>query len=582
MTTWLKGSTTYANLFTDLAALICGETADGVGTTCAVGDRWSRVDASDDTLMSHSSADVALGNMSNRAGYAALLSHKATVASNTDGGQTYLQSVCKQTNIFTSAPGSATRWGMLFTVSGANSVAGNYSTAVIGYFFVNLDTGATIYNTSTLLSAGGTFTINGAVFTFSDPSGILTVGTRWVRAATTTYVGGVDWWGPLYQKRRAAATFSVSPPGVAGTDYAQIDEVATGGAVSNSVITAYGGGGLLSGLGIKTNTALTGALYTYSYSAAQHTVRFHVGSAAGYVDCTFGGRRVNDSGTWRQVAGTTVDRFLRLAQTVASVTSGMAIQYWLAVSATRIVAVLNADPAQTGKLTCNALGTFNARYGSGYDKFPIFVGHTVQDTTTNSGNLNPLVCNGGMSLYQQKIRQDSSEGRDWQTGWSRCERFNIVSGSPSTDELFYAFGLNSVGSTFYTVIGQSFYTGMMQFVNSGFRTGSDLYSQHGREEKPSRFDNKWHLYPLWFEDAPRQSSNDSNVWVGSLHRGKLDSVPFIPGDSWVSGDELTDSVSGNKYFLVAADYHGSGCNQRMTVSTSPVAYGGGAAILENA
>src|SRR4249919_15806 len=39
---WLKGNTTWGNLATDLTKLVCGEIADGVGTTCATGDRWVR------------------------------------------------------------------------------------------------------------------------------------------------------------------------------------------------------------------------------------------------------------------------------------------------------------------------------------------------------------------------------------------------------------------------------------------------------------------------------------------------------------------------------------------------------------
>src|SRR4051812_40247488 len=90
--TWVKGTTTWANLANDLTKLACGEIADGQGTpvTVAVGDRWVReYDTTVNAMRSPASKDQSTGACSMRAGYWAL----TTSGTNGAGFSTFLRQI---------------------------------------------------------------------------------------------------------------------------------------------------------------------------------------------------------------------------------------------------------------------------------------------------------------------------------------------------------------------------------------------------------------------------------------------------------------------------------------------------------
>src|SRR5262245_28964895 len=119
---WLKGSTTWLNCVDDLIKLIAGEIPDGQSNTVPLADRWIRETAGQNFLRSPASEDQALPDMSNRQGYWALSINPSIT-----------NDICRQTTIYSGVPSGVTnnRWIIGLRVNGANSVAGNYSTATV-------------------------------------------------------------------------------------------------------------------------------------------------------------------------------------------------------------------------------------------------------------------------------------------------------------------------------------------------------------------------------------------------------------------------------------------------------------------
>lgn len=586
MTTWLKGTTTWANLSADLTKLMAGEITDGQGNTCAVADRWVREVGGQDLLRSHASTDVALGDMSNRMGYFALF---GAASLGSDDWHSARGAVARVSNVFTSAPGSATRWLVALACTTANSVAGNYSTATLRYMIYNADTGVSISTTSVSPNAGGVATIaNGLQVTFSDPSGFLAANQDyWVRQFDTTYMGGIDWHGPMYPMKSGSVTYSVAPVG--GTPVTDWDYVDYATAWDNLTMNSWTAsdniyvprGGFGYGVGIKTNTGLTGNLYTYSYSAAQHKVRFvsQSGASNGQVSLEFYQDLGNDGGTYRRRMGYS-RTWLRPFQTSGSVVAGAPVQYWMACGAASVAIVVNGDPLYSGKLSMNMLGMLTP-YMPTYDKFPSFVGQTAKDYTADLLSASRPDVFQRYSLWDQKKRQDGSEGRDWQTKWSRCD-FNLNSvtraGSPSgTGSITYSNpGYDAYGEP---TMGSSGGRWLFLYGNNG-ADATALYLNTllpGVMNKPSPFDSKWWAMEIVAYDTPLHSGYQSNADSSRAIRGVLKDVLFTSSGGWASGDELLDTDTSKQYFLVQADY--LGFYYRIRVAAND--FRGGIAILES-
>src|SRR5438445_7675663 len=267
--TWLKGATTWANLANDLTKLIVGEKADDSAVTVASGDKWVRcytrtvtdgalnstttitsataafatadvgaqvigigipagatiasvtnattavlsvaatatstgvsLQICLDTIRTPASKDVASGNMSNRSGYWTVCSNASSPS--LSGA---VASVCRQTAPFSSDPSTSGfhRWNASITITTANTVSGNYSTARYSILVYDSDSGAVLLNSSGQApTSGGVCTVtNGATVTIGDPSGFVAVSTMWVRGFTTTYMYGIDLW-PMLSRQGAS------------------------------------------------------------------------------------------------------------------------------------------------------------------------------------------------------------------------------------------------------------------------------------------------------------------------------------------------------------------------------------------
>lgn len=627
--TWVKGATTWANLANDLTKLIVGEKADDSAVTVASGDRWVRCytrsvadgvlnstttvtsataafTAADvgsqvigtgipvgatiasvtngttvvlsaaatatssgvslqiclDTIRTSAAKDVASGNMSNRSGYWTVCDSGATPS--LSGA---VSSVCKQTAPYSSDPSTSGfhRWATTVTIQTANTVAGNYSTARFAVLTYDADSGALITNSSVQIpTAGGVCTLaNGATVTISDPSGFVAVNTKWVRGFSATYMYGIDLWPMLSRQGASGPTFSVAPSGVAATDYDIVQQVSA----PNSTAPLAGiRGGYHQGLGIKTATGNSGALYTASWPLAMHKGRIFNSGTAGTLSLDVGDSKVDIvNGNALRGLGVRITGWCKAWATAGSVTGSSAVQYFLSVTADGIVFVLNADPGSTGKLATAFFGSFTP-IDSTYDVMPTSFNVVTLDFTGDQATLPVLACQ--YNYWTLRRLQDGSEGsRDWQTKWMRGEGLTnpFSSGGYGTDVI----NVSSVSVTpGVSALMQLSYVGPNQTSLSG---ASAIPS---RQNKPS-IDGKWWLYGYQFGEGSWDLSA-SLADENRIMRATCNRIFYAPGDGWSSGDELTDTVSGLKYLLVMPDYLGVGTRVRVAASS----FQGGVAVAE--
>lgn len=605
---WVKGTTTYANLVSDLTKLIAGEITDGGGNTVAAGDRWIRDHAAQDLLRTPPALDLATGNVSNRAGYFAQLSQlNESASAGYVVAPTPHKTVCRQTAVWSAKPtgiGAGNRWAMMVQVVTVNTTPGDYSTGRVTIYIHDLDAAAgttspTIFVGNLALNSAGTITISpgggSCTINLTNPTGTLEL-SSFLRSYNTAYLGGVDWHGPFYWRRTGAPTFSVNPPGTATTDF-DFDVAFAGvwgksasntNGVSNSISAAFGWippGGTGQGVGIKTNTALTGALYTLSWTMASMKIRMLTNALlapnAGQVDLEYNGCLESDGTDWQRVGNFITMSWLRAYLTPAAVTSGSLVQYWMSVKPDSIIVILNADPAQTGKLTIGGLGAFTSLKGS-LDKFPWYVSGSTVDfaTTASSGARFALP----YTYRQLKSRQDGSESayRDWQTGWGRCDFFGIQATTGSTSSA--GVSDTDIGER-NTRLVQA--VGFNQNVNPA-SSGQTPTTVPTDSNKPNNIDGKWHLFGFMLSDRTFTGAtnnevggipiNDDQTYRGYIG-GSATTCPFwwAPGTQWSSGDEITDGVTGATWFLVAADYPGLVGRHIFTTNVGH----GGLAILES-
>lgn len=234
------------------------------------------------------------------------------------------------------------------------------------------------------------------------------------------------------------------------------------------------------------------------------------------------------------------------------------------------------DPGATGKMGNAWIGTFTPTDPT-YDVFPVsFNSHAEDFTANNSTDLSSFMLTLQYGYFALRQRQNGSEGsRDWQTKWMRCEAYHsavtnsnnaLHPGTTSADitSSNISPSLNTGQAPMLQMMGQ--YTSATTAIPTAIPP---------RQAKPA-IDGKWWLYGAKLIDGGNYSQNtavaNENIWV----RGSLSRWYFIPGDSWSSGDELTDTVSGTVYFLAMPDYIGFGIRVQVTTNT----YQGGIALAE--
>lgn len=563
---FLKGTTTWGNLSSDLTKLICGEMADGQATpvTAGAADRWIReYDTTVDAIRSPASKDIASGSCSMRAGYWAL----TTPGPNGLGNQMAIRSTTIRTSYLT----QRVCYNFYFDI--ANSTPNDYSTARCRIRCWDMDTGNYIrYNDAANPTAGGQMSFDGITIQIVNaPNGIVELNSHYMRQFTPTFPGGIDWW-PMYPRRSAVATFQTNPPGTSGTDWDLAADVPPFGYCANSGDVSnysqnWNRGGFGSGLGIKTAAALTGAVYALSFPIALHKARiFNRSDAPGTVGITLG-RMGLDGSVYRPNQAQEVSNWLRPFQTSAQVISSAAITYWLSVKADGIIVVLSGDPGLTGKTTVGWLGTFTP-YDPNYDVLPVmFNGYTVDHT----GDVNPDFSERTLfSYWSLRRRLDGTEGaRDWQTRWMRCDLSE------------YGGGWTGAAWT-WDQAASAYAWGTYARYDSQSYSGSASYMILPiRQLKPHPYDARWWLYGIAYGDAQPFDNYTTPANPGTMDARQIRGVSntrwwWLPGDGWANLDELTDNSNGSKYLLIAADYQGPGARIRI----QPNVYTGGIAIAE--
>lgn len=546
--TWVKGTTTWAALATDLTKLICGEMADGVGTTVAVGDRWLReYDTTVDAIRSPASKDINTGACSMRAGYWAL-----TTAGTEGVGRL---SFMRNTVVRNSTAGARIMYRL--TVDIANTVSGDYSTARLRVYSWDCDTGAVIRTGDTFNpSAAGDVSFDGMTVRIGDPTGFFPINLNFWRMFTDTYRGGIDYW-PMYAKRSAAASFSTNPPGVSATDY-DIVEIAppysyctTSTSYSNNCHT-WSRSNWGTGLGIKTNAGLTGAVYVVSFPMALHKIRlFNRSDAAGILGLTIG-RMSLDGAVYRPNAAQEVSQWARAFQVAAQVVSTSIISYWMSVKSDGIVLVLSGDPGVTGK-TCVSHISLLTPYDANYDVMPVIFNGGLQDYTADYAAYSAYDSAALNTYWSLRRRLDGTEGgRDWQTKWMRCD-------------------LMEYGSAWS---GQA-YTWDQSYTMAAWGTWTYNSNVNGRPSilplrqlKPHPYDARWWLYGVAYGDAAAWDLSTTPANPGTMDHRQIRGVAnsrwwHLPGDGWANLDELTDNSTAAKYMLLGCDYQGAGARHRI-------------------
>lgn len=527
------------------------------------------------TIRTPAAKDVATGNISNRSGYFANMGVGSSIqAAFPASAVAGMSTVAKVVNPYTSDPSSSGfhRWILLLVVSTANTVPGNYSTGLVQYYGWDADSGTIIWGgTAVAPNAAGNVTItNGLQVNISDPSGTLTVQTKFARGFTSAYMYGIDYWPMLY-RASSAPSFSVAPAGVNGTDYDIVKLPSPPQNLGGQVIDR---GGLFHGLGIKTATGLgASALYTVSFPMALAKTRIFSSGTAGLLSLDVGGSAkdaVNSLSTFRCL-GIRVTNWLKMFQTAGSVTTSSQVQYWMSVTADGVAIALYGDPGSTGKIGTAWIGA-GTPIDPTYDVFPISYNVSIQDYSTDAVGENMIV-GTQYSYWALRRRQDGSEGsRDWQTKWMRADGLMCYAAYAG------AYYIDTSSTSYYalTPATASAAQALQPIGVASTIGGANTNGVPARQNKPAP-DGKWWLYGAQYAEG---------TW-GGINAGTTDEARFprwtqntrwvfIPDIGWASGDELTDSVSGTKYFLIQPDYAGLGSRIRTNTNT----FFGGLAIAE--
>lgn len=513
-----------------------------------------------DAIRTPDHVNVDPGDMPNRCGYFASIANPtgsaAMCGAATPAAAGGYATALRVTAPFTGA-GPYPRWLWRLVVSTANTVPGNYSTAVLTGTCLDLDGNTSFGHNSTYTpNAAGVFTgpSAGLQVAVSDPSGLLTVGTTLIRGFSTTYPGGVDLW-PMLPRAAGDPVFATPPPGVKGTDW-DISRAATQYAYTAN--TSFNDrGSILYGLGIKTVAALTGARYTVKFPLALGKCRIFPNTSGGALSLDVGGGAKKDeaAAVIRLPQGARIATWARLFTTAATPAASTLVRYRMSVTADGIVAVFDADPGFTGKQAT----AYYCRYSPAdtkYEALPMVFNWTSMDYTTDTQTGNNFYSGVQHMYWPLRRRQDgTAEGvRDWQTGWMRCEPMLIGGVTPNMNGNAVNDITNSTSDASYTGSVNKIVNlgapGMSSSLSGGFQ-----FNAPARQAKPAG-DGRWCLYPVNLAEGDWYMSYA--VDEGRKMRGTLDRFCYLPDDGWLPGDELTDLTTGTKWLLLKPDYMGTG------------------------
>lgn len=395
---FLKGSSDITNLRADLYALLTGTMAAGSrgggqagnGAQVAGTDAWTALDGMNFVVRSKREESPFSGEYGLYRGCP-----RFGAASTSTAFQSSIQTMIGKPTFSGAYSGVDARVYFVAYVSTTNSAPGNLSGTVVTFRLINADTGAVIAGPTTVsgwsgssdtraLGATGvslTLTLGGSdQFIAGNPGNTI----LWIRAYTTTFTQGIDYFPEAAKVTAAGITVSNTSGGPnnytgGGTDYTLVQQVHAFPGVSATVgygqraDTEWGGTG--AGCGIAWNAGgsppAVGANYfipaAYTVYGAYFQVPNVVSISSNFA-LTGGPMDVWDAtlqvGRFvRNANGPTVSPQTSLNTTVstgqlfvgAAQAGSTFINFWISVKSDKIVIVLRGDPGQNGRIVVQTL-----------------------------------------------------------------------------------------------------------------------------------------------------------------------------------------------------------------------------------
>lgn len=548
--TYLKGETTWgaagATLLTKILDLITGTVADDFGTTVATADRWRRPVAGASAYICPPASTDVVQTQEHRAGYWTRIDDACLYV---DGSAAANMKV-RQTagwNAWHAVFGEI--MVMTMQVITPNTVAGDYSNAVARFRWQSLSVADVVVGqgsgaTVTLNAAGtGTWTYV-AGYTMSinvtDPSGILKSGACYTRAFTNTYRGGIDYWRGYAKSPTRAITWVTAPAGTSGTDWAPTDNEAAFSHISNmSASTSYWetpsnyylGLSPYYGLGIKTDAGLTGARYEVTFNKNEAGGLFYM--SGNTILHRWGGTGVKSNATrlYGLEGDVAVNGPTWLQPFTGTPVSTSRVQYWITVKEGHIAVVLNGDPGSGGGVvTANMIAKM-----------------AVEDSVNDLGcwfkgavNVVTYYRMGAHYLVERLSKKGFNDGgRDWQTGSGRVDylQYNDASG--------WWYGQQGFG--WWTNAPRDNPPRVLSVDNANtyypVPFSTDRVTQN-------RVDPRGPMLGFWCSDGAVTQVENAKFDGLYRPRGRVERGYWMyPTGGWASGDELQDSVTGEKWML---------------------------------
>jgi hypothetical protein len=373
---------------------------------------------------------------------------------------------------------------------------------------------------------------------------------------------------------------------VSGTDYDIIEQ--SSGPNNGAAIGSLGNGQLghrghfFAGLAMKNLTVANGAVYTVSFPMAMAKFRIYNSATAGVIGLTVGPMRLDPGSTLRPAGGLQQSNWVTVFTTPGSVLSSSAVQYWLSVTADGVTVVLNGDSGVSGRLCTAYVGSFTP-IDSTRDVLPVMFSQASVDQTTATYFDGAMCAEFGYLRLQRTVDQSFEFGRDWQTKWMRSEWHGLLATGVTNDGSYPSTYWNPAYVTDHTAApangaaSQPSRLGAFGFPSgvAGIGASSILSSFPLRQAHPD-IDGKWPMYGFSYYEGEMGGLSETGADETRRLRGtQTTRFLYIPSDGWASGDELTDSGTGVKYFLLMPDRAGAG-GRKLGASTAH----GGAAIVE--
>lgn len=576
--TYLVATTTYPNFISKLTNLISGAEADDFGTTCAVGDRWQSL--GNGTIAQPLSTGYEI-TQEHRAGYWVRTDDNIMTR---DGGA-FANTFLRQTGIWS---GWSASWDSIIAyaqVTVANTVAGNYSNATVSIAISGVNNAgvaqAILTATNYTPNAAGDISVTVSGFTMTmrigDPSGILALNAYFLRSFTDRAKGGYDYWrgfehalpadftSPTATNKHFVFTTGNEIAGVEDTDweicgqgrYIPRNDNANATAVAfrrtpvgGAPISGYSGHS--AGIGIKTNTSLTGNRYEVKFK-----VYDSVGSIAWSSDTL---SLIYRSGTWGTDGSTGVRYGLGGNPTGTSLckpynitqNSSTSIQMFISVKPDWLCVVLFPDAGFAGV-------TVGFQISRVAEDDPVMTrGCWAIPYSGGNTQFIRLGLHSTMEYMGHRGKGYRDGGRDWQTAWGRCDYW------VSTDSGSNWLNANKEGFPTYPNAASDFR--YMVTVNR-FIDGTAANSAIGgipttwnRNTFLNGIDDRWPAVQYYVADNANtvtttsewRTAETTQATTGCIKpRGFLKSAIYqIPLGGYANGDELQESVSGSKSLLL--------------------------------